>query len=291
MDRFHATSGGPWLTSHPTFNGLILVPVAPLPADKHAQEDAVLGSLLEQMVREGVAASLVETPDRIPANARRFPEVTCDGLIEVPESGAIWAVDVMSIAGEIALTKVPTMLEAGLRDDAAQSQIKVTISGRLPDTSEVNAVVATARKAMRRTTSGACEPCPGLQVEWKKAEDPSLVGVWMLGVWVDSASALSDQVAAAITRPLRKKATVQAKAGSLAGCATAVLLDQVGHASLMQGTQWLPEHPHTFRLAVEAALVGLMGNYLDAVLLHGTDGKWHALYGSFPGVPSESLAQ
>jgi hypothetical protein len=80
--------------------------VTTLPRDKEAQEDAVLASLIACLGTQGLSASITERPERIGAADRRFPEVTCDALIEVACDAQLWAVDVMIVANDIALAKV-----------------------------------------------------------------------------------------------------------------------------------------------------------------------------------------
>ncbi len=256
--------------------------MTPIPADKEAQEDAVLLSLVEQMRRSGLHAELVENPDRLTEGSRRFPDVTCDGLISV-ERAELWAVDVMTLAGPIALVQTMEMMDQRLERVAVERGAHLSFSGYLPEASSVDETVASVSSAMANQPDGECEPSPGLHVAWSPASTPDDVGVFGVA-GLNQSALLSEQIEAAIAGPLVKKATRQSQAGKLAGCRTAVLLDQVGHAGIKQGTQWLPQHPHTFKTAVTNVLSVVPQHHLDAVLLHDSQGGWHSLVGAVPGV-------
>jgi hypothetical protein len=255
-----------------------------MPGSKEEQEDAVLGSLIARMGGNGLEATLVENPDRLNRDKRTYPDVTCDGLISILGADALWAVDVMSVTGPIALTQVTTMIQQRLIGVAVRNDVTIWFEGDLPDIASVNSVVAAVDAAVGEApVSGQCVPSPGFAVRWTRAltsGDAGAEGV----VGLDQSALLSDQIEAEIARPLAKKAVDQARAAKGAGCSTAVALDQVGHARIMQGTQWLPQHPNTFRVAVESVLGRLGEHDLDAVLLHDQRGSWHVLTGTFPGV-------
>ena len=256
----------------------------PLPANQREQEDAVLVSLVARIRAAGLDAVLVENPDRRRAAERRVRDLTSDGLIEV--DGAWWSVDVMSVTTPVDLYVVPEMLEDRLLPVAEGQAAVISFSGTLPVKASVNAVVAAAQSAMAGSPAGWCSPSPNFAVTWRPVRKGECARVETLAS-LDESPLLSDQVAVAIERSLTRKATVQARPARLAGCGTAVALDQVGHLQMKAGTQWLPQHPNTFRVAVEAVLADLPEHFLDTVLLHAHNGGWHILTGYFPGLPNE----
>lgn len=253
-----------------------------LPEDKDAQEGAVLASLVACLDGRGLSALICERPDRIAEASRRFAEVTCDALVEIVGDAHLWAVDVMVVPNHIALSKVSEMLQDRFDALAAEENVSLTFEGSLPDLTEVDAVTARTAQAVAGNVYGSAEVSPGLTVAWEPASEATPAGADGI-VWLNQSPLLVDQVREAIAAPLTAKATKQARRGREAGCRTAVLLDQVGHAGVLQGTQWLPRRATTFATAVSEVLDAVPGHALDAVLLRDRADGWHLLCGEFPG--------
>lgn len=253
-----------------------------VPADKEAGEDAVLASLVAYLAERGLSASICERPDRIDAASRRFSEVTSDALMEVGGDAHLWACDVMIVPDDIALAKVSEMLQGRFEALAVRESVALTYEGSLPDLTDVDAVTARVADAVGRSAHGSLEVSPGLTVKWEPVPGATPAGAEGI-VWLDQSPLLMDQVREAIAGPLTAKATKQARRGRAAGCRTAVLLDQVGHARVLQGTQWLPRRAETFAKAVSEVLKEAPGHALDAVLLRDQANGWHLLHGEFPG--------
>lgn len=239
-----------------------------------------MDSLVQHLRRTQQAVRFLERPDRLAAGDRRFPDLTCDALLEIGD-GDLWAVDVMAVTAPWEQVGIPTMLDDRLLPIAQQHQIVIEIAGLLPGLSFVDATVRAICASASEDLEGHGEPSPGLTVTWRPVANGGAPEVQFRGVGLGGSASLRDQIAGQIADPLRRKAVKQALAGRQAGCFTAVLLDQSGHDRIAQGTQWLPRHPSTFSSAVGHVLAGLAENHLDAVLLLDLDDTWHLLWGAF----------
>jgi len=252
------------------------------PEDKHEQEDAVLSSLLSVLGGYGVTATVVERPDRLQPEARRFDLVTCDALVDCG-LGPLWAVDVMSVTAHADLVAVPFALEARLRPFAQSRGLRIDVVGFAPGMADADAFAAEVRDAVHGE-EGEAQPREDLHVRWWPVRDSEEPDVYFAGGRQQEDPLLSNQIKEQIERPLIKKATRQARAAREAGCRTAVLLDQVGHRGIRQGPQWLPQHPHTFEVSVAEVLATVEGCYLDVVLLRNTKDEWYTLWQGGPNL-------
>lgn len=251
------------------------------PENKHEQEDAVLSSLLNALRGGGVAARVIEHPDRLRTEERRFSRLTCDALVDCG-TGPLWAVDVMSVTAHPDLVGVPLMLVDRLRPFAQARGLRVDVIGVAPAAADADAFASEVREVVHGS-EGEAQPRDGLFIRWWAVRDNEEPDAYFTG-GRDEDPLLSNQIKAQIANPLAKKATRQAQPAREAGCRTAVLLDQVGHRRIRQGTQWLPQHPATFSVAVAQVLSDVETHSLDVVLLRNLKDEWHTLWQADPSV-------
>lgn len=144
---------------------------------------------------------------------------------------------------------------------------------------EVEAFADRLRAGVRRNRQGFLEAA-GLRATWRPASN----GAASMVVFYSGPSAsLTEQLVDTMAKPLRKKATTQSASARTAGCRSAVVLDQHGHAEIEAGMHSMALHPYTFAAAVEQSLDGVCSN-LDAVLWINNEDAVHVATGTFPGV-------
>lgn len=262
-------------------------------SDSNSREDFVVTSLLAFLNRSGIAAQLIERPDRLREEERTFPAITSDSLFRITSRAGPtewWACDVMVLASPFSHAQILDIIHDGLNPLANAQEIDIYIEGSFASVAtatdqeaaarrEAHGLLATVRQAASGTTAGSIAVAE-LQAEWKPtAGEPS---VNLAIVLPNPSASLVQQMASTLGRPLRKKATEQAVRATRVGCSAVVLLDWRGHAEVRQGTHWLARHPQTVAQAVHEVLSEVR-SALSAVLLLDHDEEWHILQGAFPG--------
>lgn len=255
------------------------------PRDKEQEEDAVISSLLAALARRGVSATFLEATDRARISySDRLAGLrpTSDALVQVgPE---VWAVDVMALAAPASELARPKLTDA-LDSLALGDSLVISLTGVVPTAPhaavQVVRVVRRAVEASMPARTGRLQ-MGTLTIAWRPSGDGEIACTLFSSAGPRGLLSFEDELVDTLMKPLRKKATNQARRAHRAGYRTAVLLDPRGHAGIAQGTHRAPLHVQTVELAVRRVLLGVEHD-LDAVLLVDRQDGWHIVAGRFPG--------
>lgn len=255
---------------------------------KEAREDAVVLSFLAHLRIRGLAAALVEQPDRLTEDVRTFAAVTSDALFAVDRRAQRlvlshsrrdwWACDVMALAAPFSHSQIPETLHDALNPLAAQQAIVITITGEIRDIKHAETTVAVLRSAVTSEPSGSLD-LGGATATWTPVSNGSTGTREFVLLQPAPSANLAEQMTATMREPLRSKIEKQAQHARQAGCSAVVLLDWSGHDKIKQGTHWLAKSPGTIKAAIEPILDEAQGD-LDAVFVLDRDGAWHLIYGA-----------
>lgn len=234
---------------------------------------------------------LLEYPDRITPDRRKFSVITTDSLIRLvmrnkrwrfwkPRKKTLIAADVMVLA----LSRenlVANDFHDVLDPIAAGSNLNILLmASSAVYRSELSELQNDLSAAIFVTpTVGNFELREGISISWVEAP-PGTQGTFEIGVLplhAPSAS-LADQICAENVAPLSRKTKPggQAERAQTQGVPYVLILDGIGQTDVLQGTHCMAQFPFTYRLGIMQAL-GERASIVSAIFLLDKDGNWWVL--------------